>query len=90
MIINTKFDIGQQVWVMLRQPVDTHHLMDNIMTPTKTDCRMIQGISRMMWKDDLVDVYHLEKYRGAFRCDYKEDEIFLTEQELIDNENKRN
>lgn len=77
MTIETKYDIFQKVWVMLRQPED------NIMTPAEPDERAIHGITREIWKDGFKTIYHLEKYRGMFRCDYEEHEVFATKQDLL-------
>jgi hypothetical protein len=88
MILNTKFDLLQEVWVMLRAPARGQVGEDNIMVPFKPDCRQIHGISHELYKNEVVVTYHLEKYRGLFRCDYKESEVFATQEELIAHHNK--
>lgn len=75
MTIETKYDIKQQVWVMLRIATD------NIMVQKETDCRAIHAITRRV---DGQTIYHLEKYRGQFRCDYFEYEVFPTEEALLE------
>lgn len=74
MTIETKYDIGQSVWVMLRIATD------NVMEAKKVDCRDIQSITRTF---DGRTIYHLEAYRGAFRRDYFEEEVFDSEPGLV-------
>lgn len=86
MVITTKFDIDQTVWVMLRQKNKEGKDQDNIMIDKQPDSRKIQGITRDTYAGIERTTYHLEKYRGQFRCNYDESEVFATEGELLDYE----
>ncbi|HSY75883.1 MAG TPA: hypothetical protein VK890_03435 [Bacteroidia bacterium] len=68
MIIETKYDIGQEVWVRLK--------CGNIW---KIDSRQIHGILRMI---SGKTIYMLEKYRGLFETEFQEQEIFANEADL--------
>jgi hypothetical protein len=89
MLITTKFDISQTVWVMLRQKNDKGKMQDNIMTEKEPNSRKIQGITRDSYAGRERTTYHLEIYRGVFRCDYDESEVFETEGRLLNYEKIR-
>lgn len=81
MIINTKYELLQEVWCVLEENASGLNMGRGSMgfVPC-SDCRQIHGV---FVDHEGVIYYHLEKYRGPFKFKYLESEIYPTEMALL-------